>query len=90
MEHFEHLVLKHTNSMDVCFEVTHMYFNQHRQWLTVRGRWWNMGYVESWPLASGMIYIKKEDISNWKMCNDLDSDCLRHDKWSRSLSWKEK
>lgn len=73
-------IIKHNNSMDVCFNVLSI-DTYSSIWLC--GRWINMGFTKSWIIDSEpvVINIQANDISNWKVCDNITDDCYRYSDW---------
>jgi hypothetical protein len=76
-------VIKHINSMDVCFEIVNV-IRLHNK-VKLKGYWINMGFKTSWILLgkTSTIEIFNKDISNWLVScgNDTNPGCHRKDNW---------
>lgn len=76
--------LKHDRAMDVCFEVLWCLDVGHK--IKMKGKWWNMAYVNSYDIFPGYkpakIEIRKEDLGDWKQTkNQQLLACLRNCDW---------
>jgi hypothetical protein len=73
-------IIKHKNSMDVCFSVGAVYVGSTH--FKVVGFWMNQGYVNSWGLLDRRVTIK---IQKDKICDLLyttdNVDCYRYADW---------
>jgi hypothetical protein len=72
-------IIKHKNSMDVCFMISKVFTVHNR--LKIKGFWINQGFVKSWALKSDRIEIMKADYSNWLRSTTPHVECLRHSQW---------
>ena len=75
-------VIKHEQSMDVCFDVINVY--EGTDYYKIKGRWMNQGFVESFYMFSrtATIKIMKSNYSKLLYCMDPTSDpCLRKCQW---------
>lgn len=61
--------------MDVCFDVDIVYYSTGQ----LMGRWINMGYIKSWYLDKGSIFVR--DMAQWEKCLNPDAKCLRYATW---------
>lgn len=73
-------VIKHRNSMDVCFKVVSIYEGSD-SW-KIKGYWMNQGFHESWYLFANTtnIAIKKDNVKDLLYTDKLHY-CYRHADW---------
>jgi len=69
------VIIRHKRFLDVCFEVELVYYSTGQ----IMGKWLNMGFVESWYLKRGSIFLS--DAREWEKCLEPDAKCLRYAKW---------
>lgn len=75
-------VIKHRDSMDVCFEVVSVYEGSN-SW-KLKGFWANQGFVNSWRLSGKTVHIqiKKENVKDLFYINsDEPITCYRNAPW---------
>lgn len=75
-------VIKHRDSMDVCFEVVSVYEGSDS--FKVKGFWVNQGFVNSWRLfpRTNNIKIKKDNMKDILYTNDILVSCYRYANWT--------
>lgn len=75
-------VIKHRDSMDVCFEVVSIYEGSN-SW-KLKGFWINQGFVDSWRLftTTSRIVIKKDNVKDLFYTTDI-VPCYRKAEWSK-------
>lgn len=72
--------IKHKKFLDVCVKVTkwHPYGDD----IQVEGEFYNMGYVQSWPLGMTKKFkINASKLNEWDVLASGTEECLRHGKW---------
>lgn len=75
-------IIKHTNAMDVCYDVVKCFDVGHK--LKLKAQIVNQAYAKSYHLNIEIkIEIYKEDLCNWHVCMQPEVACLRYAEWRR-------
>lgn len=78
----ENWLIKHKNSMDVCFDICDVVFCGNK--LILWGFWINMGYEKSWvidPNCLNKITIEKSKVTDLLCTDDRYAKCFRYCDW---------
>lgn len=68
--------IKHVKFMDLCCEIVEVLDEGY-----VCIRWFNMGFIKSWPLDNWLEFIIPDH--NWLKADDPNRVCLRYTTWSK-------
>lgn len=73
-------IIRHNRFMDAAILVQSEYQLPHKR--VIKGRWINMGFVESYDMHVSARIELSTGTRNWEYCEDTKAKCIRYADWS--------
>lgn len=85
------MILKHKKWRDICLKVHKVHKFNTSSTVKVKGQYWNLGFVESYPIWDDVetLKIDKADWQSWEVSyDDLNLKCWRNSNWHEPTGFK--